>query len=253
MAGYRQPPLYVEPQAPGPARGNWTGNNNLGASIKFMADATNRQKVLQLPEWGPPKEWTLSLGMQYNEENAPAAMNFRIVAEVTIGVGGATQTFNVDLGRGIKLSATMNSVNVVYKYTTDLIAGGLLVPDDLHLTALLSEGTRPATATGPTLAFLVDAGPNVTASSVLPVPNFARSVSLLPRVDTSPTSVFDSHINVVCYSSFNVFLAAQQMAGDKFLNFPAGYPLAPESRYWNVVTTLGAAAVSLWVQFELGL
>lgn len=266
MTGYRQPPLYVSPHRSVPSsavplvqvmdaeHGPWTNNPNFGANIPFAADANNRQKILKLDEWGPPSEWTLSLGMYYNESSAPANINFRIIADVSIGVGGATQDISLDLVRGVKLSATMNAVQVVYRYSVDFSNPfPLNVPPDLRLTALLSKGCR-AGDYPPTLGFpiIVDpADPNLHTSPVVPVPNFARAVSFLPIIDSEPSTVFSSDTKMFVYINSGG-QTAQTIFGNRMLSFPGGYPLCAESRYWQISKTVGGAA-EFWVQFELGL
>lgn len=264
---YKQPPLYVSPHRSVPSsavplvqtmdaqHGPWTNNPNYGANIPFSADANNRQKILKLDEWGPPSEWTLSLGMYYDESNAANDISFRIIADVTIGAGGATQTFQVDITRGVKIASTMNAIDVVVQYVPDFaIPAALKVPTDLRVTALLSRGCRAGNYP-PTLSFPVTqlAGGG-THTAPLPIPNFARAVWVLPVQINAVVPVIDPYISTVqldLVANKNLD-AVVEMPLSHILSFANGFPVPAESKYW-ILNNDSANIVSVIVVFALAL
>ena len=53
--------VYVQP-AP---HGHWSANNNFCFEIPFGPAVGNRERIINLPEWGEPVVWTVSLGIDY--------------------------------------------------------------------------------------------------------------------------------------------------------------------------------------------
>lgn len=131
-----------------PRQGSWTGNVQLGRSVQFAPDANNRQTVLKLDEWGMPQIWTIMLGINDNSlTDDLLGGRLSAIAELDIGVGGASQKVIVDWKQGTVISAPMNSVNVIAQYDTSQGTPGDL---EVFMTVTISRGTHP-TGVGPTL------------------------------------------------------------------------------------------------------
>lgn len=165
-----------------PSTGMWTGNNQLGQSVDFAPDSNNRQTVLKLDEWGPPVVWTVSLGLEFNEDNWEggfAARGFEVQAEIEFGVGGATQKVVIDWVNGAQISLPMNAVNVIasYKVFTN-------VPEDLKLSVQLSRGAVDSTAFFTSESVTVD-NTNILTAEHVRIPNFANGVMVMQTSSTA--------------------------------------------------------------------
>lgn len=118
----------------------WSGSPNLGNTVDFAPDANSRQTVLKLDEWGPPEMWTITLGME--TAGWEPLQGFAVIAEITYGSGGATQTITIDWATGARISLPMNSVSIVARYEPLTSVGFTvpIVPETLRLTALIARG-----------------------------------------------------------------------------------------------------------------
>lgn len=167
-----------------PSDGPWTGANELGWEAPFRPDNDNTQRMIKMPEWGPPVRWTLSLGIEDELAVLPALQQFDVVAEVTIGAGGANQFFEVDWVRGTAISFVANAATVVARWTGNLngdITG-------LRLSCTLARGDKgsahPATRT------ILPADTSVVAGGAqgewIRIPRFARQHWPQPVSNTAP-------------------------------------------------------------------
>lgn len=150
-----------------PRTGPWSGNNQLGYELPFAPDDDNRQTILKLDEWGMPEMWTVSLGMR----GFPQGLfdGFGVRANINFGVGGSTQTIEVDWRNGAQVSLVMNAVNVIASFQNlDIDTEG----QGLFLSVQMSRGNRPG-KNGP-LATLLSFGP----SGVFPSNPFAKGTPM---------------------------------------------------------------------------
>ena len=228
--------------------GSWSGNPQLGNSIKSFDTAIDpvlgivvgntlsqnfRETILKLDEWGPPEVWTVMLGMTYSEDAWPVANNFLgITAEIEVGVGGASQAFEVDWVQGTMLSLPMNAINVTARYS---VAQNPVVPADLRLNVLLAKGSR-ASGIRPHFSEyeVILAG---VAGIYHRIPNFCHRVQLLPAFSVqtavdlyNPNSFLNFGTGPAPVMGYGFVL------GSQLLSFPDGIPVPGAShnvRFFN--------------------
>jgi len=171
-----------------PEHGYWTANNNLGSVATFEPDQTGRQMMLKLPEWGPPDLWTVSLGMDFRSDAVFGGDRFALLGEILIGVGGATQSFEVDWLQGTRFTAPMNSISV-----TALKLEIVTAVEPLILSVMMSRYASGTSSIGATRTL----GTSASAGSVggpVKVPRFARTAQILPVTPGSTTLANDDLI-----------------------------------------------------------
>lgn len=212
--------VYVQPAR----HGIWSDSNNFGAEVAFDPDQDNRQRVIKLPEWGEPVVWTVSLGIDYTEEAWPQVgpggqRGFEIVGEVTYGVGGATQTIEVDWLQGTTFSVPANAISVdaFYDFPFDPSEGPRTQqPRDIRLSVLLGRGGSSSGVRPTRSARLLDGSPlthldnEQLAPSPARVPKFGKRVFLL---STAPPEQFGALVNG---NNYLVFFAAPDVANAAF-------------------------------------
>jgi hypothetical protein len=196
---------YVQPTP----HGIWSNNNNFGFEIPFSPKRTNRERIINLPEWGDPVVWTVSLGLDFSETVWPGAeRGFDVVAEVAYGVGGATETVLVDWLAGTLFSVPMNalSINAFWAFP-ETTSSGSQRPEDVKLRVLLSRGNRGG-GTAPTkFATLLNGEPyvtltdNVIADPVARIPKFGKKLFLAPHNRSDLTSLLGSNNFVRFFSA----------------------------------------------------
>lgn len=239
MRARMQPP-GVQSMYPIPLRNNgmWSGNNEIGNEVPFAADATNRQMVLKMEEWGEPMVWTVMLGIAYTPRLLSTTSFFDVTAEVQAGAGGVTQEFEVDWGEGTQFSCAANTLVVTAKYT--VIGGTALdVPADLKLRA--SVGRKPLTnATPPSRSFTTEAIPAGNQSNFIIIPKFARRLTPMASFGLSApyaaTTQYFWQNNPVSASTIGSF------TGPEFLSFASnGIPVPTDARALIVNNSAGIA------------
>jgi hypothetical protein len=196
--------VYVQP-AP---HGIWSNNNNFGFELPFRAQRNNRERIISLPEWGEPAVWTVSLGLEFSEGAwTGAERGFDVVAEVAYGVGGATETLQVDWLAGTTFSVPMNAISINAFWAVPETAGDSSRPDDLKLRVLLARGARGLGLSPTKFAPLLNGEPYVTlvdnavATPVAQIPRFGRKLLLAPLDRDDLTSVLGSDNFVRFYSA----------------------------------------------------
>jgi hypothetical protein len=197
--------VYVQP-AP---HGIWSSNNNFGFELPFGAKRNNRERVISLPEWGEPAVWTVSLGLEFSEGAWPgAARGFEVVAEVAFGVGGATETVEVDWLVGTTFSVPMNAISINAFWAVPEIADlSSSRPEDLKLRVLLARGARGLGRSPTKFATLLSGEPHVTmvdnavATPVARIPRFGRKLLLAPLDRADLTLLLGSNNFVRFYSA----------------------------------------------------
>lgn len=174
-------------------KGPWTGNNQLGYSLAFAPDADNQQTVLKLDEWGFPEVWTVSLSLEgFDNLEAFGPVNgFGVRALIHFGVGGATQTIEVDWKTGTQLSLAMNAINVIANYQNLDVGAG--EGAGLKLSVVLSRGNRPGNSGAPVRTMIVDVPSGALAKDTLVEtvvldPNQDTGLMLLPPFSTRLTA-----------------------------------------------------------------
>jgi len=220
--------MNMRPEAPEPSaaifvqptpHGYWSSNNNFGFEVNFLPDANNRQRVIKLPEWGEPAPWTVSLGIDYSESAWPSggARGFEVVAEVTYGSGGATQTILIDWIQGTAFSVPMNAISIDAVYSIPFLPPGVQ-PSDLTLSVLLGRGSTASSIPPSKSASLLDGGlfailnNNTLADPPARIPKFGKRLFVVPlsRVDNQ---------SLLTGNNFICFFSAPDVGG---LAFPVG-------------------------------
>lgn len=174
---YANPPrathsrVYSEP----PTDGWWKGSNQLGQGVAFQQNQNNRQRILQMPEWGPPDRWTISLGVEFGDD-LDANHVFEAQGNIKFGVGGAQNQVDVDWVTGTTLSVVANTITIDAVWTALTVNGP---PANVRLLAEVCRGNS---------SYLVSATNTVATGSIAAaatfgprrIPNFARRVHVLP-------------------------------------------------------------------------
>lgn len=264
-----EPSLSVYTQ---PARhGLWSDSNNFGAEVAFAADEENRQRVIKLPEWGEPVVWTVSLGLDYTEEEWPAGgpggqRGFEIVGEVSFGAGGATQTFEVDWVQGTTFSVPMNAISVdaFYAFPFDLSEGPRAQqPLDLRLSVLLGRGS--ANGVRPTRsAQLLDGSPfaelgnDQLIATPARIPKFGKRLFVVSSVEpTQFNELVNGNNYVVFFTAPDVSDAAVRVATMRITSTALldGIRVPPFAKYVTLQNVGGGFTepVSAGFNFELNL
>jgi hypothetical protein len=252
--------VYVQP-AP---HGVWSGNNNFGFEIAFGPDSGNRERIINLPEWGEPAVWTVSLGIDYSENAWPTAPSrgFDVVAEVSYGVGGATETVLVDWIQGATFSVPMNALSINASYSGPIIEEPPRPPDNLVLRVLISRGTI-STGLPPTkFAELLDGNiftviPNDSiATSLARIPKFGRRLFVVPLVAEDANRLTNGN-------NYVRFFSAPDLGSDAFAtgtykldtaSVLSGVPVPPFSKYVTIENQGGGADdAAAFFNFELQL
>jgi hypothetical protein len=154
MEGKTNPPGLAHVICEEPKTGSWSRNSNLGIEAAFAPSADNRQTILKCPEWGFPETWTISLGI-VSKEVARFSSQFNgrnITAIIEFGVGGFTQTIEVDWKLGTQITLVTNSINVIAEFANIDVG---IDEEDFKLSVQLCRGNRPSSALAPTKTLVV--------------------------------------------------------------------------------------------------
>lgn len=219
-----------------PLKGPWTGNNNLGIRRSFEPDARQRQSVLMMPEWGFPEVWTVTLGIVGFPGGLFNGFNIRGILE--FGVGGATETMEVDWINGVQVSLTMNALNVIAEFSDlDIDTEG----QGLELVVTLARGSRPGGSQRPVVTLvenlaIVGGGD----SGLIQIPKFATRVNAVPSTATAAAiAAFYSGTTILTLRSGN--LAGHDVAVASGLQLPSthGIDVTGEARFARLFNTGG--------------
>ena len=255
--------VFVQP----PLHGPWSNSNNFGAEVAFSPDGENRQRIIKLPEWGDPVVWTVSLGIEYTEENWPAAealRGFEVVGEVSYGVGGATQTIEVDWIQGTTFSVPMNAVSVdaAYIFPFGEAAAPGQQPLDLRLSVLLARGGS-STGMAPTkVAKLLNGSlqssfrNNQRANSPARIPKFGKRLFLQSAVEPTRFSELVSGNNYLLFFSSPDVAASAALVGTTRITSSVlhdGVPVPPFAKYATVENAGGGITGAIPCLFNVEL
>jgi hypothetical protein len=250
--------VFVQPTP----HGIWTDNNNFGFSIPFGPQRSNRERIINLPEWGEPTVWTVSLGIDFSENAWPGTeRGFEIIAEVAYGVGGATETVEVDWLAGTTFSVPMNAISINAFWACPDTASAASPPDDVKLRVLLARGNRGGGLPPSKFAPLLDGEPYVTLVDDAIAEPFARIPKFSKRLFPAPLNG-DDLTGLLGSNNFIRFFSAPDTATAVATGaFPIDAPLLRSgvvvpafSKYVtieNVGGGSGAAEVQLNFQLEL--
>jgi hypothetical protein len=252
--------VYAQPTP----HGIWSNNNNFGFELAFAPNGTNRERVINLPEWGEPVVWTVSLGIDFSENDWPGTTRgFDVVAEVAYGVGGATETVLVDWLAGTTFSVPMNalSINAVWAFPETGGAGSER-PEDVVLRVLLARGARGGGVAPTKFATLLNGEPYVTlvdnavAGPVARIPKFGRKLRLAPLDRDDLTSLLGSNNFVRFFSAPDPAVSAFP-TGTFFIDaslLQSGVVVPAFSKYVSIENVGGGAAgAEVQLNFELEL
>lgn len=163
-----------------PKTGPWSANNQFGIEQPFAPDARNRQTILKLPEWGFPQVWSVQLGITVPTQ---ATNVYNVMASVEIGVGGTTETVEIDWANGTSFSVVTNALNISAFYFRSSN-----IPSDLRLKAMVGRRTLPGSAPKRSFSALI---PPLGGSSEFSIEKYTKSITLLPRAFTSTPYAID--------------------------------------------------------------
>jgi hypothetical protein len=197
--------VFVQPTP----HGIWTANNNFGFSLPFGPQRTNRERIINLPEWGEPRVWTVSLGINFSENAWPGTpRGFDVVGEVSFGVGGATETFEVDWLAGTVFSVPMNAISInAFWASPETASSGSSRPEDVKLSVILGRGGRGGGLPPTKFAALLNGEPYVTlvdnavVEPVARIPRFAKRLFLAALDRDDLTSLLGSNNFVRFFSA----------------------------------------------------
>ena len=197
--------VYVQPTP----HGVWTDNNNFGFSTPFGPQRSNRERIINLPDWGEPVVWTVSLGIEFSEKVWPGTTRgFDVVADITFGAGGATETVLVDWLAGTTFSVPMNAISINAFWASPETSGGDAGrPEDVLLSVLLGRGGRGGGLPPSKFATLLNGEPYVTmvdnaiAEPVARIPKFAKRLFIAPLDRDDLTSLLGSNNFVRFFSA----------------------------------------------------
>jgi hypothetical protein len=238
-------------------RGPWTGNPNLGQFIQFAPTLGNRTSILKMGEWGMPSVRTVTLGIEVVDESIDSS--FAMVAEVIVGAGGTTKTFEMDWKNGTSFTLPMNAIEVVAKPHPDSDVGPL---ENIRLAAWIGEGSRVNRR--PTYTVLLkDFGtglpliPTGSSSQRITIPNFATAVRF-NDVNT-PNTMFNAGNSAFFMPASVGLVAVKAVHTNMFTPAQAyvvfsydGIDINEFSRYMFFANVCGSD-VQGWAEFELDL
>lgn len=226
-----------------PKHGWWSGNNQIGYEVGFEPNAQNRQTVLKFDERGPPKIYTVSLGMTHGSVTGV----FAVRAILQFGSGGVVQEVTIDWLEGAAITLPFNALNVIAFYT----AGAASIPANLRLRVNIAEGTSLHAM--PTFTQNVSWLPGGFATPLPKVPNFAKAVHSIIAEDIADIafiSAATTHFEL--FSNDTGVTAAGAFDGTTFPEkYPNGFPIQSDARFWNV--DAAAPGFEARVVFSIGL
>lgn len=213
--------------------GWWTGNNELGYELEFQDNVQNRQTILKLSEWGPPVTWTVTLGI---EHDLIATLDNRldVKAVIEFGAGGATQEVMIDWREGNAISLPGNSFNIIAEY------GDIdTPPSNTRLRVTMARGSLLNPRPTLTQAFQFFPAPGF-AQPLPAIPKFAQSLLVVPD-DRSGIAQFISAATpaiVELFGTSDGLVPAGAFQGNQMADFPLGFPITGNARYWNAEAPL---------------
>lgn len=232
-----------------PRKGIWSGQNQLGVELPFELDSSRMQTIFKMDEWGFPEVWTLSLALALPKQLVQNQI-FDIIGEVSFGSGGIVQTFEVDWVVGTVFSLPMNAVNVRARWSDLATIKGVLPPEGIRVSVIISRGgIRHARATktnyfGPLAAGESVSDPFSVPRTFLPIPPFAKSVVVQPRTLAAAAGLYAADASLqFLESNFVAIPSPVSVAPGNMLGPTTSFkvPVPANARYWTI--TAGAAPI----------
>ena len=239
-----------------PRKGVWSGDNQLGVELPFELDANNQQTIFKMDEWGFPKVWTVSLGIELPKPLIEGQI-FDVVAQVSFGSGGIIQDFEVDWVEGTIFSLPLNAINVRARWSSRALIAGIFPPKGIRISTMIAEGAlRHARATFTNFFGGLDPGESVVGFGAFqPIHAFAKSVVVTPTGPGDAANLYDPASSLSFFMNENIAVPAPilNIPGD-LLGPTASFkvPIPATARYWTF-TNGGAAPVSgnlIWNLFD---
>lgn len=247
-AGAPVPSKVVQPIEP--RTGPWSGNSQLGQTQEFATTEDNRQSIIKLDEWGMPQVWSVMLGISYDKDWTSTA-GMGLTAVIELGVGGSSQTVEVDWKEGTVITAPMNALNVVAKY--DLLDESE-APQDLRLTVTMAQGSVEHGA--PTKTVITETVASGPVQLIVGEPIPAMATSLMPMLQGFSTGFYSASYSIY-------FLRSEQALGNivavidggDILSMMAGggIPIPSAARYFKVIQNVGGPGDTVHCIFPLAL
>lgn len=228
-----------------PRKGPWTGKNQLGVELPFQIDANRMQTIFKMDEWGFPEVWTTSLSV--NVPELVQGQAFDVEGEISFGSGGIVQTFEIDLVDGTIFSLPMNAINVRARWSDLAAFQGILPPDNVRISCLVSRGGLQHSRATKTL-FVGDVAAGTAAQNNFPllltppglptyfqIPVFSKSVAITPSTLANAGVLYNATTELWFLANDNVAVPAliQSIPGN-FLGPAVRVPIPANARYWTV-------------------
>ena len=232
-----------------PKEGWWSGNNQVGIELPFAPGANNRQTILKFDMRGPPRVWTLTLGLLRGEVNV--LQSFDVTAVIGFGVGGVTQEVRIDWKEGATITMPFNALNVIAEYGIEFDS-----PTDLFLRASIGVGSAVSAFPTKTDAVLVNTDTAAVAAPLPTIPNFARDVQIVASNSTATNLFFTGGVGVAeleFYKDQTGLNRVSGIAGDLVLNYARGIPIPNGARYYHLVGPFGGAGTLFNVVWSIAL
>lgn len=228
----------------------WSGNNEIGNEVPFAPDANNRQMILKMGEWGPPKVWTGALGIIHSDITGSATRALAIQAELQFGSGGIIQEAVIDWLEGTTFTMPFNSIVVTAVYAASPVG----LPTDIRLRATVGVGEKER-GRPPIFSIQVPSmvtGGGTVQSDIFRVPAFAKSVMVVDR-STSNGSVYSTNFSLRFHPNNDpAMIKAIEVTGDTLLQFAGSdYPLSRFCNYFSLEARNPLVAVQPTVIFDI--
>lgn len=227
--------------------GPWTGNQTLGSSRLWDPATMGRQTIFKLPEWGMPKMWTVSLGIDTTQANWGGLHAFDLTAEVIFGAGGTYQTVELDWVDGAAITVPASAIEVVARlYTNTNIP--FVNPQDVRLSVQVGQGSTGVPSA--TRTFRMQCNSMVPTTAVR-IPNFARWFSILnaSNLATGQLSAYSAQIEYLLRTGA-AGIEVVRLTGNMLPFHSCVIPIPASARYFLVNNT-GATTAMIAAVFGL--
>lgn len=223
----------------------WYEENSPGqkrqVSIENLPLESSRVPVLEVRDFGAPQGVILQLDRNFIEGTG---YNAKIVAEVTYGVGGASDTFVADWADGTLITIVAQRLTVVARAEQALSQAAFTMGDlRMELTAAVGHG-QPSVIMPTYTESLPVLAAGATSAAVRP-PAFAKACSVL-AVDLATNDPYPNF-----FVRQTVIAAPWGDIQGIYIAGGAAFPLAPEATV-QIVNT-GPNALLLALQWHLAL
>lgn len=236
-----------------PRQGVWSGANQLGVELPFVLNTETPQTILKLDEWGFPEVWTVSLSVVLPPQGLVDGQFFDCTAEISMGSGGIVQSFDVDWVDGTVFALPMNALNIRARWNDAAAAFGIIPPDGVKVSALLSRGAPARSrATVSKFFILLHLGEATSTASAIPhdlIPRFSKSLQIVPIGPADGGTLYSANFEVSFFTNKITTNPIMTMNG-QFLGPSIKVPIPAGARYYGVKIN-GTASAAGWAIFNL--